>query len=138
MQTSRIVVAAIALLVSGCAGGGGPAARPSPEPTSAPVEDELPPDCQDATGPRSVAITAVDNEFEPFCVMVGPDQRFEVTNEGTSRHTFTIRDTDIDLGLRPGATASTGPIGESVEPGSGENEFFCTIHPSMVGYFAVG
>jgi plastocyanin len=137
MRTSSRALAAILFLASGCAGGTEPAARPSPQQTAAPVEDELPADCEDAAGPRTVSITAVDNEFEPFCVTVSADQRFEVTNEGISRHTFTIRETEIDLRLRPGATASTGPIGDSIEPGSGEQEFFCTLHPSMVGYFAV-
>lgn len=133
-----ITLGAALLLGAACAAGTEPPseARPGSEATSSP-EDELPAGCQDATGTPTVAITAVDNEFEPFCVIVSPDQRFRVTNEGISKHSFTIRDTAIDLTLGPGDRGATGAIGDQVAAGSGEQEFFCTFHPSMVGYFAV-
>jgi plastocyanin len=134
---SRAPVMCLAVALAACGGGSPPSEPAAPaDPQTSPT-DELPPDCKDSTGTPIVAITAVDNEFEPFCVIVSADQRFEVTNEGISRHTFTIRDSDIDIRLKPGAEATTGPIGEVAEPGSGEQEFGCLIHPSMVGYFAV-
>ena len=135
MMKRVVALEAALLLGTACAGTEPPPnARPGGEATSSP-EDELPTGCQDAKGTATVAIAAVDNEFEPF--IVSADQRFRVTNEGISKHSFTIRETAIDLPLGPGERGTTGAIGDEIAAGSGEQEFFCTFHPSMVGYFAV-
>jgi plastocyanin len=116
----------VLLLLASCGDGdgGGGGARP----TSA--EGSPSADCVETTD-----VTAVDNEFEPICMIAATGDELAITNEGAAPHTFTIDGTDVDETLQPGDQATaTVPEGLDVEA---ENEFHCTIHPSMVGYLFV-
>ncbi len=124
-MTPRMSALSIVLLLASCGGGdGGRGARP----TSTDAGPSA--DCVETT-----EITAVDNEFEPICVIAATGDELSVTNEGSAPHTFTIDGTDVDEDLPPGSEATAAvPEGLEVEA---ENEFHCTIHPSMVGYMYV-
>jgi plastocyanin len=126
-MTLRMSALSMVLLLASCGGGdggGGGGARP----TSTDAGPSA--DCVEST-----EITAVDNEFEPICAIAATGDELTVTNEGSAPHTFTIDGTDVDEDLAPGdETTAAVPEGLEVEA---ENEFHCTIHPSMVGYLYV-
>ncbi len=124
-MTPRMSALSIVLLLASCGGGdGGRGARP----TSTDAGPSA--DCVETT-----EITAVDNEFEPICVIAATGDELSVANEGAAPHTFTISGTDVDEDLPPGSEI-TAAVPEGLDVGA-ENEFHCTIHPSMVGYMYV-
>lgn len=119
---ARVSVLSIVLLLTSCGGDGGARGTSAEGSPSA--------DCVETTD-----LTAVDNEFEPICVIAATGAELTITNEGSLPHTFTIPETDVDEALDPGAQV-TSTVPEGLEAGA-ETEFHCTIHPSMIGYLYV-
>jgi plastocyanin len=128
---SRFLAAAL-LLASACGAGGGDASdqRATGEPTGAATEEGPAADCVETTD-----VLAVDNDFEPICVIASAGTELSVTNEGGSPHTFTIPDTNVDEVLEPG-DETTVTVPDTLETNA-ESEFQCRFHPSMVGYLYV-
>jgi plastocyanin len=128
MVRVRTLPAAILVVATACGGGGGGDQRAEP---TAPATAEGPAaDCVETTD-----VVAVDNEFQPICVIATTGTELTVTSEGAADHTFTIRDTDVDVLLEPGAE-ETVAVPEELEAGA-EHEFHCEFHPTMVGYLYV-
>jgi plastocyanin len=131
-----IAAAAVAsLLAAGCSGG---EARPAGEGQAAAAPDEPPAGCAKAGG-GTLKVVAIDNEFEPTCLSVSGEQEILVKHEGTYTHSFTIGAEeafrtpfllDIDP-IESGERVGTGPISDSVEPGT--YPFFCKFHAGMQG-----
>lgn len=96
----------------------------SPEPASPePVE---PPD--DA----SAAVQLIDFEMSPALLAVPAGTQVEFSNAGRAPHSATHREGDFDSGiLAPGGTFS------HVFDIQGIFEFFCVVHPTMVGRIEV-
>lgn len=127
-MTPRAIAISTVLVLASCGGGGdgggGGDARPEATETGPSA------DCVETS-----EVAALDNEFEPICVIAASGDELTVTNEGTAPHTFTISETDVDEDLAPGDEI-TATVPEGLEVGA-ENEFHCEIHPSMVGYLYV-
>jgi plastocyanin len=127
----RGILAAMVVLATACGGdgGGGDGARRA-QPTDQTAEEGPAADCVETSD-----VVAVDNEFEPICVIATRGDQLTVISEGSAQHTFTIRDTDVDVLLDPGDEENVEVPGE-LEAGA-EHEFNCRFHPTMVGYLYV-
>ncbi len=81
------VVVAIAAIVVGCGGGGG----------------------STSGGGQSITITATDFKFDPNTINATPGQTINLTlkNNGQARHTFVLKDANVNIGADPGQTATT-------------------------------
>ena len=82
-------------------------------------------------GPDAIAVTAVDNAFEPARLEVTAGEEIEVavTNEGRTTHDFTVEAPELSTGpLEPGDVATA-----SLTVPEGETTFRCTIHGGMEG-----
>jgi plastocyanin len=126
MRRSIAILGLAALLLSACggdeeAGGRGEHDHEGGAPSA---------DCVETT-----ELTAVDNEFEPVCVVASTGDELTITNEGAAPHTFTIPETDVNVMLQAG-DQGTATVPQGLEPNA-EIEFHCTIHPEMVGYLHV-
>ena len=118
------------LVLAAACGGGGGGGTPQGQPTDVATDSGPAADCVETTD-----IVAVDNDFEPICVIASTGAEVTLTNEGQAQHTFTIRDTDVDVLLEPGAEENA-TVPEELEANA-EHEFHCEFHPSMVGYLYV-
>jgi plastocyanin len=128
---ANLMLVAVAVLLAACGGQAGQEAQPRDTSTAGGTAEVGPAaDCIDTSD-----ITAVDNDFEPICVIAASGAELSVTNEGGLSHTFTIRDTDVDEVLEPGDEA-TVTVPDTLET-EAESEFHCRFHPSMVGYLYV-
>jgi hypothetical protein len=128
---AKLILVAVALLLAACGGQGGQGAQPRGTSTPGGTTEVGPAaDCIETSD-----ITAVDNDFEPICVIAAAATEVSVTNDGFNPHTFTIRDTEVDERLDPGDEVSVA-VPDTLEPNA-ETEFVCRIHPSMVGYLYV-
>jgi plastocyanin len=123
---------AMLVLATACGGGGGGGGGggQQAEPTEEATETGPAADCV-----QTRDIVAIDNEFEPICVIAATGDELTVTSEGSAQHTFTISGTDVDVLLDPGAE-ETVVVPEELEAGA-EHEFNCRFHPTMVGYLFV-
>lgn len=81
-----------------------------------------------------VAITIANFAFVPAdaTAAAAAEVHFEVVNQDTTAHTFTIDGTDVDIAVAPGATE-----GRDTTLEAGDYEFSCRIHPSMTGTLTV-
>jgi plastocyanin len=104
------VVAAALLVLASCSGGGGGAAK-CDQPSAGNV------------------VTAVDFDFTPACLQVMSGAQINVVNGSGTLHTFTVKETDIDVSLDPGARRTVDLSGLA----AGTYEVVCTLHPQMVG-----
>jgi plastocyanin len=84
-----------------------------------------------AAGGGGDAIVAVDFSFQPQELTVQAGAEVTVTNNDTTRHTFTADDGAFDVELDGGAT-DTVTVDEA-----GSYPFHCQIHPSMTGTLTV-
>jgi plastocyanin len=124
------ILTAMLVLATACGGGNGGGGGRRAEPTEPATQSGPAADCVETTD-----VVAVDNEFEPICVIAATGDELTVTSEGTAQHTFTISDADVDVLLDPGAE-ETVAVPEELEAGA-EHEFNCRFHPTMVGYLYV-
>ena len=127
---ARLTLTALLVLATACGGGSEGNGGGQAEPTGDATETGPAADCVQTTD-----VVAVDNEFEPICVIVARGDELTVTSDGTAQHTFTISGTDVDVLLDPGAE-ETLAVPEELEAAA-EHEFNCRFHPTMVGYLYV-
>lgn len=80
--------------------------------------------------PVSLAVSAVDNSFEPSSLSApaGAEVTIEVTNDGSNPHTLTIDDPAADSGTLNGG--DSGSVTFTMADGS--LEFYCKIHGAGV------
>ena len=79
-------------------------------------------------------IRMADFSFDPFCAIVSGDQKLEFVNEGNNRHSFTVPKLDLDV--LSGASETTKPVGEILEPGK-THKYLCKYHPRMTAELQV-
>jgi plastocyanin len=107
-----MVVLVLGLISAACGGGGG--------------------DCMSQNATKLTGtLTIKDFAFHPDCFSVASGSTISVANGDARPHTFTVRDTDVALGLRG------GEAGETTAPAPGTYDFLCTIHPTMTGTIIV-
>ena len=131
MRATRLAAMLFAILLAACGGGaeteGSDTASPATELTA-----------EETTGPgadcvQTDELTAVDDEFEPECIITSG--ALTVTNAGKEPHTFTITGS-VDILLAPGKSEEVDDVTDGVEP-DGETYFLCKIHPGMDGFLWV-
>ena len=89
-------------------------------------------DCADlSTQGETFGVTIADFAYDPSCFTASASQGIRVTNEDEAPHTFTLRDTEIDLDVPAGETVEGAPATGILEPGT--YELICTYHPEMTG-----
>lgn len=116
-------------------------ARPATETTTAAAEPAQPADGhrvtdgEQAATPPAGAPAAITIEGFAFggSTVVAPGQAVTVTNRDSAPHTVTARDGSFDTGTINGGGETTLTL--PTQPGT--YEFFCAIHPSMVGTVTV-
>ena len=76
-------------------------------------------------------ITIAGFAFDPDTITVSGPTEVTVTNEDSTKHTFTLDDGSVDETVEPGAT-ETVTVDVSASTG-----FHCNIHPQMTGQIEV-
>jgi plastocyanin len=126
MRTIRflLVPALVLTLGAGACGGGGDGGDGSDE-------------CVDLTTEGdSFTIRMSNNQFVPSCFTARASQTLTLVNEDAALHSFTMRDTPIDVDVRGDETLNLDPVGGIVEPGT--YELICRYHlPGMTGQVTV-
>jgi plastocyanin len=123
-KTVFVLVAALAMSLTACGGGGG-----------VPGGDTADPQCVHLTAGDTFTITISDFAFDPSCLTVKATQSISIVNEDSADHTFTISGTQIDVTIPAGQTFNGEAVSGVVEPGT--HDFFCRLHPSMTGTITV-
>ena len=75
-----------------------------------------------------MAVSMVDNSFEPATLTASVTQAIELSNDGSALHNFTIEGTPVDVDVQPGESQTLDPPGDAIAPGS--YRFFCEYHES--------
>jgi plastocyanin len=127
-----LLAASLLLLAAACgdddSGGSSDTTAGSPPPVSleGKVNDHGTKDLGTAT---ELELEADDFYFGPTYIKAAPGSTVKVnlTNEGSSKHTFTIDGTDINQELEPEATATV----DVTVPASGGLSFYCRFHRSQ-------
>jgi plastocyanin len=115
------VMAATALLLAGCGGGGSPSASASGSPS------------QGASGGNSSAVKISNFKFLPASVTVKQGAGLTVTNQDSTSHTATADDGhSFDTGTLADGASQTITVSK---PGS--YPYHCSIHPFMHGTLVV-
>ena len=76
-------------------------------------------------------LTVKDFAFRPNCFSVASGSTISVANGDARAHNFTVKGTDIVVGLPAGGT------GKATAPAPGKYDFLCTVHPAMTGTIIV-
>lgn len=103
-------------------------------PTVAETTTEAPATAGDGVGATEDAtVTASNFAFSPSELSIDAGTDITFTNDDTTAHTFTVDDTDVDVEVQPGESASV-PTGEL---DSGDYSFHCRFHSQMTGTLTV-
>ncbi len=87
----------------------------------------------ETTEPNTVAVTAMNIAFSPTTANAKAGEvYFEVKNEDSTKHTFTIDGTDVDIRLDGGTSGE-----KETDLDAGTYEWHCSIHSSMKGTLTV-
>ena len=114
-MTKALLATMVALALTGpaCGGGGGI-------------------DCTSENATKLTGtLTVKDFAFRPNCFSVASGSTILVANDDPRGHNFTVKGTDIVVGLPAGKT------GKATAPAPGTYHFLCTIHPYMTGTIIV-
>ncbi|WP_278235831.1 cupredoxin domain-containing protein [Isoptericola sp. AK164] len=131
----RLVLPAVLLGLSACAGGPGPsaagpsAATATPGPTGPAAADDAGASAQAAA---DVQVSITDTSFSVGAETIAAGESVLVTNDGRLEHSWTSEEAGVDTGV-------LGP-GESVTVTAGATgtfTFSCTVHPLMTGTVTV-
>jgi plastocyanin len=82
-----------------------------------------------ATGGNEVAITIVDNSFNPSTITAVNTATLVLTNNGAALHNFTIEGSTVDQDVQPGQTLSLTPPPTPFAPGT--YNVFCKYHKAL-------
>ncbi|MDH3247434.1 MAG: cupredoxin domain-containing protein [Acidimicrobiia bacterium] len=110
-------------------GAGGEAPPPPPPPP--PATDPVPPQSSTVT-PAPGGIEIVDNAFSPSSRQISVGTTLVWTNTGALPHTATDRAGRFDSGM-----LMSGDTYRRTFDAPGTYEYFCTLHPEMVGTIVV-
>ncbi|HSJ50009.1 MAG TPA: cupredoxin domain-containing protein [Actinomycetota bacterium] len=123
MRTIRLLlVVSLTLGAAACGGDGGGGG--SDECVDLTTEDD------------SFTLRMMNNEFVPSCFTASASQSLTLVNEDPALHTFTVRDTPIDVDIRGEETLDLDPVSGVIEPGT--YELICRYHlPGMAGEVTV-
>lgn len=142
----RHAMVCLVLLVTACASGGPPEARPTKGPSTEKVQREshlvaghdrpqLP--CLEA-GPSDPppVLEMGDTFFAPTCVVLRGRHDLRIANGGALTHSFGVRAPRVRTVVDPGAV---GDVSLDGLRGAGATEFFCRFHASagMTGTITV-
>jgi plastocyanin len=94
--------------------------------TSACSGSDEPPECTDPVDTTSVDMT--DFDYAPGCIEASDGETLAVSNSGDVLHTFTVRDTDIDVRVDP---ASKGQVTIDGLTSGSVYRVVCTLHSNM-------
>ncbi len=83
-------------------------------------------------GPIGYAVAMVDNAYDPVGIEIRAGDSITWNNAGELPHTVTARNESFDSGFLMNGDVWTIQFDEA-----GEFEYFCTIHPEMVGTVTV-
>ena len=120
VRRSILTLALIALAVPACSGGSEGGGE----------------DCADlSTQGETYAVTIEDFAYDPSCFTASASQGIRITNADDAVHTFTLRDTEIDLEVPAGETVEGAPATGVLDPGT--YDLICTYHPEMTGEVTV-
>lgn len=148
---SVLSLAAVALLLSACAGASGPGwtfAPPTPQPvtTPAPSSDASAAPSAEASAtpadPNVVQVSASGVNWETPEITAKADTEFTIhfdNKDAGIPHNVVVQD-GMGMVLAQGNTIN-GPATEDLKVpalAAGEYKFVCTIHPNMVGKLTVG
>ena len=114
-MTKALLAAVVVLALNGaaCSGAGGS-------------------DCTSANATKLTGTLMVkDFAFRPSCFSVASGSTISVANGDAGAHNFTVKGTDIAVGLPP------SKIGQATAPAPGTYDFLCTLHPGMKGTIIV-
>jgi plastocyanin len=82
---------------------------------------------------NTITITVSGNAFDPATAEAkAGNVVFDVTNQDSVSHTFTIDGTDVDIALDPNGSGTA-----EAELAAGTYAWHCKIHPSMTGTLTV-
>src|SRR2546426_10859216 len=115
-MTKALLATAVVLALTGaaCGGGGGR------------------PDCTSKNATKLTGTLTIKNfAFSPNCFSVASGSTISVANRDGRGHNFTVKGTDVAVGLPGGGT------GKATAPAPGTYDFLCTIHPGMKGTIIV-
>jgi plastocyanin len=115
METTRVLLLGIVVLLAGCGGDGGGAGV-----CANPVEAET--------------VVLSDFAFRPDCLSAAEGAQLSLRNTGDAPHTFTIDGTTVDFNLPAGTSTDASLSG--VDPG--RYTVTCTFHPQMEATITVG
>lgn len=91
-----------------------------------------PPRCDDPVAGTNVDMT--DFEYAPACVEASNGETLNVSNSGDILHTFTVRDTDLDLRVEAGSSGELTV--EGLTTGT-TYAVICTLHSNMTAALKV-
>ncbi len=77
-------------------------------------------------GAQSVTVTGTDFKFDPNTINATPGQTINLTfvNKGQSRHTFVLKDANVNIGADPGQTQTTS---FKAPAAAGTYQFICDV-----------
>jgi plastocyanin len=89
------------------------------------------PACSEPVATTTVDMT--DFAFAPACIGAKVDGSLELHNSGDVSHTFTVRDTSVNVDIGNGDSANVQLTGLA----AGTYEVICTYHPQMTATLTV-
>ncbi len=75
----------------------------------------------------TTSVEMADFSYTPGCVAADAGTTLELRNTGDAPHTFTVKETDIDVNVDAGGTGTADLAGVA----AGTYEVVCTLHPQM-------
>ncbi|MEP6758928.1 MAG: cupredoxin domain-containing protein [Actinomycetota bacterium] len=133
-QRNLMIVAALAasLFVATACSSSSSSSSPaggSTSTTSSSTSSGSPTDAVNVTGKSAFTITQNNFFFSPSTIDGSAGQKitFTVQNDGSSPHTFTIDNMNIDVTVQPGADTTV----DVTFPTSGTVQFYCKFHKNM-------
>jgi plastocyanin len=139
-QRTLIAVAVLALVAAGCAkndttpSGSGSSPSNSPAAGATPLVNKGTADATAVTDKFEIELDnegSSENYFKPTFIKVKPGQilTFDLKNEGTNPHTFTITSLGINKQIDPGTEQDVSITFPAA--GGADIQFFCNFHVSL-------